>query len=119
MRSLGICWILYGVWRLLLGAVLVLGAETATVMFGALLSRVADPYSLMTLFHVVYVGNILYSAFCGVLAILSGVTLSGHGRNARGIAVLTSLFSLPDLPLGIVLASYTLYVFARTPAETK
>jgi len=119
MRSLGICWIFYGVWRLLLGVVLLLGWGIATVMFGALLTRVADPYSLMTLFHVAYAGIILLSGFCGVLGILAGVNLMGRGSNARGSAVLASLFSLPELPLGLILGSYTLYAFARVPAESK
>jgi hypothetical protein len=41
----------YGVIRLLLGTLLVLYSGTATVMFGALLSRVPDPFSLMAVFH--------------------------------------------------------------------
>ncbi|HWZ97738.1 MAG TPA: hypothetical protein VN025_08265 [Candidatus Dormibacteraeota bacterium] len=116
MRSLGICWIFYGVWRLLSGAVLMLCSGTATVMFGALLTRVADPYSLMTGFHVVYVVAVILSAFCGVLGILAGLALMGRGGNARSIAVLAALFSLPDLPLGVILGSYTLYALARIPA---
>jgi hypothetical protein len=117
MRSLGICWILYGAWRLLLGLVLILGSGTATVMFGALLSRVAEPFSLMAMFHVIYVGIILLSGLCGILGILSGMMLMGHGKNARGTAVLASLFSLPEMPLGVILGSYTLYTFARMPNE--
>jgi len=116
MRSLGICWIFYGAWRLLAGAAMMIWLGTATVMFGALLTRVADPYSLMVTFHVMYVGLVLLSAFCGVLGILAGMALLGRGGNARSIAVLAALFSLPELPLGVILGSYTLYAFARIPA---
>jgi hypothetical protein len=112
MRPLGICWILYGAWRLLLGVLLAICAGTATVMFGALLTRVADPYSLMGFFHAIYLGTILHSALCGVLAIVCGMRLLAHGKNARGIAVLAALFSLPELPVGVILGSYTLYVLA-------
>ena len=119
MRSLGICWIFYGVWRLALGVALVVCSGTATVMFGALLTRVADPFSWMALFHAAYIGLILLSAFCGVLGILCGVTLMGHGKSAHKLAVLTSLFSLPELPVGVILGSYTLYAFARTPTEAR
>lgn len=117
MRSLGICWIFYGAWRLLAGAAMMIWSGTATVMFGALLTRVADPFSLMAMFHVLYVGLILLSAFCGVLGILAGIALLGRGENARSIAVIAALFSLPDLPLGVVLGGYTLYAFAQTPAR--
>jgi len=40
---LGGCWIVYGVIRLVQATLLVLYSGTATVMFGALLSRVPDP----------------------------------------------------------------------------
>ena len=116
MRTLGISWIIYGVWRLVLAVLLVLGSGTATVMFGALLSRVADPYSLMAIFHVFYIGGILLSVLCGVLGILAGFGLQGRGEAGRGLAVMASLFSLPELPLGLVIGSYTLYAFARVSA---
>jgi hypothetical protein len=113
LRSLGICWVLYGAWRLLQAIVLVFCAGTATVMFGALLTRVADPYSLMTGFHLAYIGLVIYSVVCGILGIAAGVALMGRGNNARSIAVLAALFSLPELPLGVILGSYTLYSFGQ------
>jgi hypothetical protein len=117
MRSLGICWIFYGAWRLLMAIILVFGTGTATVMFGALLSRVADPYSLMTGFHLFYIGLVIYSVLCGILGIAAGLTLMGRGGNARSIAVLAALFALPELPLGIILGSYTLYAFSQGGAR--
>jgi hypothetical protein len=117
MRSLGICWIFYGVWRLVLAAILVLGSGTATMMFGAVLTRVADPYSLMAAFHALYIGAILLSVLCGVLGILAGLSLQGREESGRRIAVLASLFSLPELPLGVMLGCYTLHLLARVPAS--
>src|SRR5215510_13604957 len=61
MRALGICWIVYGVFRLAMGVAAVLLTPTATVMFGALLTRVANPFAWMDLFHFFY-------ACCTVLA---------------------------------------------------
>ena len=55
-RTLGACWIVYGIFRLIVGICLVLFNRTATVMFGALLTRVPNPYTLMADFHIVYVG---------------------------------------------------------------
>ena len=40
IRILGICWIIYGVARLIFAVWLVSFSNTATVMFGALLARV-------------------------------------------------------------------------------
>jgi hypothetical protein len=113
MRSLGICWIFYGAWRLLMAILLVFFSGTATVMFGALLTRVADPYSLMAGFHLFYIGLAIYCVFCGILAIAAGLALLGRGSSARSIAVLAALFALPELPVGVILGSYTLYCFTR------
>jgi len=50
MKTLGICWIVYGIFRLAMGVAAILLAPTATVMFGALLTRVADPFLWMDFF---------------------------------------------------------------------
>jgi hypothetical protein len=53
-RILGVCWIAYGILRLIIGICLVLFGGTATVMFGVLLGRVSNPFALMGDFHIVY-----------------------------------------------------------------
>ncbi len=68
LRTLGLCWIAYGVIRLIMAVCLVIYVSTATVMFGALLNRVPDPLALMGVFHFVYTVMIALSAVCGVLA---------------------------------------------------
>ena len=50
--TLGALWIVYAILRLIAVILLVLYAGTATVMFGALLTRVVDYASLMAIFHV-------------------------------------------------------------------
>ncbi len=67
----------------------------------------------MTGFHLAYIGLVIYSVVCGILGIAAGVALMGRGNNARSIAVLAALFSLPELPLGVILGSYTLYSFGQ------
>jgi hypothetical protein len=49
--TLGILWALYGISRLIIALVLVVFSATATLMFGALLSRVPNPFALMSDFH--------------------------------------------------------------------
>jgi len=86
-------------------------------MFGALLSRVADPYSLMTGFHLVYMTLVILSAICGILGIAAGLALMGRGSNGRSVVIPAALFSLPDLPLGIILGSYTLFFFSQSTTQ--
>jgi hypothetical protein len=108
-RTLGLCWIIYGIIRLVMAVWLVLFNGTATVMFGALLNRVPDPVTMMSEFHIIYVPIIVLSILCGVLGIAGGLAMMG-GKSGRGILILAGLLSLSELPLGITLGVYTLIV---------
>jgi hypothetical protein len=110
MKTLGSCWIAYGLVRVCLGVAQVFFAPTATVMFGALLGRVPDPYTLMELFHVIYAFLILLSFVSGILGFLGGLAALGNARAARSLLIVASLLSLSEMPIGIALGVYTLIV---------
>ena len=74
-QILGICWIVYGILRFIAGIWLVLFSGTSTVMFGALLTRVPNPFALMGDFHIVYGGLVVLSFLCGLFGILAGLAL--------------------------------------------
>ena len=97
----------YGIFRVVMGIVQILFAPTATVMFGALLVRVVDPFTLMGLF-IIYVAAILLSLVCGVLGIIGGISALRGTGSGRGLLIAASLISLPELLLGIALGVYTL-----------
>lgn len=109
-RILGLCWIVYGVLRSAMTLWLLTFTTTATLMFGALLTRVPDPFSLMIVFHFLYLGVMIWSAVSGVVGILAGVTLLSGQRSARPLAIAAALLSLSELPFGIALGVYTLVV---------
>lgn len=108
LRVLGVFWIVYGIFRLAMTVWLVSFTTTATLMFGASLTRVPDPYSLMSLFHFLYLGVIIWSGACGILGILAGATILAGQRSARPLAIVAALLSLSELPFGIALGVYTL-----------
>lgn len=110
MKTLGICWTLYGLYRVCMGVLALLLAPTATVMFGALLSRVPDPFTLMGTFHALYMGWIGLSFVCGALGFLGGLAVTRKARDGRTLLLGASFFSLSDLPVGIALSVYTLIV---------
>jgi hypothetical protein len=121
IRILGICWIIYGVARLIFAVWLVSFSNTATVMFGALLARVHDPFALMSYFHFVYASIESLSVICGVLGIFAGWTLLARQGFGRTLALIAAFLSLPEIPLGMTLGIYTLIVLlpwtlARAPA---
>jgi hypothetical protein len=108
MKTLGICWIVYGIFRLCMGIAAALLAPTATVMFGALLTRVADPFTWMDFFHVLYICWAGLCLVCGILGILGGLAALRSPNGGRSLLFATSLLSLSDLPVGIAISVYTL-----------
>ena len=109
-QILGVCWLVYGILRLIMGVCLVLFSGTATVMFGALLSRVADPFALMSDFHIVYAGIVILTVLCGLLGLLAGLALLANQRSARMLALLAAFLSVSEIPFGTTLGIYTLIV---------
>ena len=109
-RILGVCWFVYGILRLIIGICLVLLNGTATVMFGALLGRVANPFALMSDFHIVYAGLVVLSFLCGFFGIMAGLALLANQRPARMLALLAAFFSVSEIPFGTTLGIYTLIV---------
>ena len=111
VRVLGIFWVLYGIIRLGMAVWLAVFTPTATVMFGALLTRVPNPFSLMSAFHVIYLMIVIWSAVCGAFGVLAGLALLGGQQSAPALAVIAAFLSLSEIPLGITLGIYTLIVF--------
>ena len=109
-RILGACWLVYGLLRLLTGVCLVLFSGTATVMFGALLDRVPNPFALMRDFHIVYAGIVVLAVLCGVFGVLAGLALLANQRPARKLALVAAFLSVSEIPFGTTLGIYTLIV---------
>jgi hypothetical protein len=109
-KILGVCWLVYGILRLVSGVFLVLFSGTASVMFGALLSRVANPFALMGDFHVVYAGIVVLAVLCGIFGVLAGLALLANQQPARLLALLAAFLSVSEIPFGTTLGIYTLIV---------
>jgi hypothetical protein len=109
-RVLGVCWIAYGFFRLIMGIWLVLFGGTATVMFGALLGRVANPFALMGDFHLAYAGMVVLTILCGLFGVLAGLALLANQRPARILGLVAAFLSVSEIPFGTTLGIYTLLV---------
>jgi hypothetical protein len=110
-RILAACWIVYGVLRLILALWLFLYRGTATVMFGALLNRVPDPFAMMSDFHMLFAALVVLSVLCGIFGLLAGLALLANQRSARALALLAAFFSVSEIPFGTTLGIYTLIAF--------
>jgi hypothetical protein len=107
-KTLGLAWIVFGVYRLAATVWLIAFTTTATLMFGALLTRVPDPYSLMTAFHILYSVAIVWSGISALLGIVAGLAMVASQNAARILVVAAALLALPELPFGVMLGVYTL-----------
>jgi hypothetical protein len=116
-RILGICWVIYGAIRLLVALWLIGFSATATVMFGALLTRVPDPYTLMGTFHLLYLVAVIWSFAAGATGIAAGLALLTRRDFGRSLAIVAAFLSLSEIPLGLTLGVYTLIVLL--PANTE
>jgi hypothetical protein len=107
-KTLGLAWIVYGVYRLAVTLWLILFTTTATLMFGSLLTRVPDPFSLMTEFHVLYSVVIVWSGISAVLGIVAGLAILASQSAPRILVVAAALLALPELPFGVMIGVYTM-----------
>ena len=107
-RTLGSFWIIYGIFRLIIVLGLLIYGATATLMFGALLSRVPDPFAMMDVFHFLYAILIVLSAFAGIFAVAAGVALLVGMQSGRKLAIVAAVLSVSDIPLGTTLGICTL-----------
>jgi len=119
-RILGVSWLLYGIFRAVVGVCLIVFSGTATVMFGALLSRVPDPFTLMAVFHVTYAGMVILAMLGVLFGVLAGLALLGNQRSARTLALIVALLSVSELPLGTTVGIDTLVVLmpSAVPSST-
>jgi hypothetical protein len=108
--TLGALWIVYAILRLVAVILLVLYTGTATVMFGALLTRVVDYATLMAIFHILYIAAIIVTALSGIFGLLAGLALLA-GKSPRTLSLTAAFLSVADLPLGTTLGIYTMIVF--------
>lgn len=114
MRNFGILWILYGLLRWFGALGVFLYSGTLTLMWGALLSRVPNPFALMNVFHAFLIFVIILGIVAGVICIIAGLNLMSGAASARGLGLVAAFFGLTNGPLGIALGTYTL-VFLRHP----
>ena len=90
MRNLGILWILYGILRFVAALGVFLYSATLTVMWGALLARVPNPFTLMDLFHLFLIFVIILGVVAGIVSVIAGLALMSGGPSARRLGMLAA-----------------------------
>jgi hypothetical protein len=108
---LGALWAVYAILRFAGAAFIVVYYEMLTVMWGAIITRVANPLALMSLFHFFLIFAVVLNIIAGIVSLLAAMALLGRTGSARTLALVASFFALINGPLGVALGAYTLVVF--------
>jgi hypothetical protein len=87
-------------------------------MWGALLSRVPDPFSWMTFFHVALAVIVVLDVIACIISILAGITLLRGAPAGRSWGLVAAFFGLINGPLGIALGAFTLVLLMPRAAES-
>lgn len=109
--TLGGLWVVYAILRFAGAAFIVVYEGMLTVMWGAIITRVANPLALMSLFHFFLIFAVVLNIIAGIVSLLAGIALLGRTGSARTVALAASFFALINGPLGIALGAYTLVIF--------
>ena len=118
-RTLGVLWVVYGILCFIEVAWIAVQAGALTVMWGALLNRVPNPYSWMTLFHVALVITVIVLVLAGIFSLMAGSALLANSRSRRNMALLAGFFGLVTGPLGLALGVYTLVLLLPRVADER
>jgi hypothetical protein len=108
--TLGVLWAVYAILRFAGAAFIVVYEGMLTVMWGAIITRVANPFALMSLFHFFLVFAIVLNIVAGIVSLFAAIALLGRPGSARKLALVASFFGLTNGPLGIALGAYTLVI---------
>jgi hypothetical protein len=115
LGTLGLLWAIYGVLRIAAAVFIFLWFNTLSLMFGALLNRVANPYPWMTWFHFMLFMAMIVLILGAIFAFLAAWALLERASSARTLASIAAFFGLVDGPAGIALGAFTLVLVLRTP----
>ncbi len=114
--TLGVVWIIYGIICLAKAAWIVVYSTTLTLMWGAIINRVADPFFWMNAFHIWLIGAVVLLVLAGIFSFLAAVTLMQERSSGRALMLVASILAIVTGPLGIALGVYTMVVTLPRPA---
>ena len=115
--TLGVLWIGYGLVCVVKTAWILINSATHTLMWGALLNRVANPFFWMSMFHFAMLAAVVLTIVTAMLSILAGVALIQGGPSSRMLALVASFFGLITGPLGVALGVFTLVIMIPQTAR--
>jgi hypothetical protein len=109
-KTLGILWLISALVCFVKAAWIALEFPILTLMWGALLNRVPNPFAWMSDFHAVLTGIIVWDVLAGIFAIMGGLAWMQNSRSTPFFLTVAALLALITGPLGLILGVYTLAI---------
>jgi hypothetical protein len=110
-KSLGLLWVIYGVICIIKAVFVFVNINVFTLMWGALLNRVPDPYTWMSLFHIWIMCLIVLMSVTALFSFLAAGSLRMGSNPSRAITLIAGFFAIVTGPLGIAIGVYTWITF--------
>jgi hypothetical protein len=115
--TLGILWVLYGITCIGKAAWIAVYNTTLTLMWGAIINHVADPFFWMSAFHIWLVGATVVLILAAIFSFLAAVSLMPGRRRGGVLALIASVLAILTGPLGVALGAYTMVVTIPRSAD--
>jgi hypothetical protein len=106
-RTLGVLWGLYGILMVAAAAWIIVYNRTLTLMWGAIISRVANPFAWMDMFHMFLVATVIMALISAALSFFAAFALMGGARSQRTAGLLAATFGMLGTPPGVALGVFT------------
>ncbi len=110
LGTLGMLWAVYGVLMIAAAAFLIVYEGTLTVMWGAIVTRVANPFAWMSAFHLFLVATVVMALISAALSLLAAMALMRGAASSRKIGLAAAVFGMLGTPPGVALGVFTVAV---------
>ncbi|HVB56910.1 MAG TPA: hypothetical protein VNE63_10825 [Candidatus Acidoferrales bacterium] len=117
--ALGVLWIVYAVLMVAAAVWIILYNRTLTVMWGAIISHVADPFMWMSAFHLLVGATVVMALISAVLSLLAGVALMQGAAASRTLGLFAAAFGMLGTPPGIALGVFTVAILFPLRGEIR
>jgi hypothetical protein len=106
-RTLGVLWGLYGIVMVAAAAWIMVYNRTLTLMWGAIISRVADPFAWMDMFHIFLGATVVMALISAALSFFAAFALTSGAGSSRTAGLLAATFGMLGTPPGVALGVFT------------
>jgi len=116
---LGMLWAIYGVLMIAGAAFMIIYSGALTVMWGAIVTRVANPLVWMSAFHLFLGATVVMALISAALSLLAAMALMRGAASLRTLGLAAAAFGMLGTPPGIALGVFTVALLFPTGAATR